>query len=75
MTIALAMVAVGGLLVYCAWTNRSVLAAARGDNTVAKPGGSLVPAGQGSGVGAYAGTNVNLANNPSSPGGAAIATK
>ncbi len=36
MTVAFGMVFVGGLLVYGGWTNRSVWALARGDNTVAK---------------------------------------
>lgn len=37
MSIALAMIVFGGILVYGGWTNRSVSALARGDNSVAKP--------------------------------------
>ena len=37
MTVAFGMVFVGVLLVYGGWSNRSVWALARGDNTTVKP--------------------------------------
>lgn len=37
MSITAAMILFGGLLIYGGWTNRSVWALARGDNTVPKP--------------------------------------
>lgn len=37
MTVAAAMILFGALLIYGGWTNRSVWALARGDNTVTKP--------------------------------------
>lgn len=37
MSVSLAMILFGALLIYGGWTNKSVAALARGDNTVAKP--------------------------------------
>lgn len=37
MSLTLGMILFGGLLIYGGWTNRSVWALARGDDTVQKP--------------------------------------
>lgn len=37
MTVAYAMILFGALLIYGGWTNKSISALARGDNTQAKP--------------------------------------
>ena len=42
MSISFAMILFGALLIYGGWTNRSISALARGDNTQPKP---TVPAG------------------------------
>lgn len=39
MTLALVLILLGSLMVYGAWTNRSLPALIRGDNTVAKGAG------------------------------------
>lgn len=45
MSISFAMILFGALLIYAGWTNKSVAALARGDNSVPKP---AVKAGAGS---------------------------
>lgn len=45
MSISFAMILFGALLIYAGWTNKSVAALARGDNSVSKP---AVKAGAGS---------------------------
>lgn len=37
MSVSLAMILLGGMLIYGGWTNRSIWALARGDNQTAKP--------------------------------------
>ena len=37
MTVSFAMILLGSILIYGGWTNRSVAALARGDNTQPKP--------------------------------------
>lgn len=46
MAVAFGMILFGAMLVYGGWTNRSVWALARGDNTTAKPVVSGVTPGQ-----------------------------
>lgn len=41
MSIVIAMILFGSILIYGGFTNRSVIALSRGDNTVAKPGGQI----------------------------------